>query len=396
MAEDVTSTHSGRGGPAVRRGPHRITGAVVSLVGCLALFACEGDDPVTPNDGRDDPGVIAFGFAVPDAITVIGPDEFLFLERRGLVYRYHAGEVTELSGIPRTRMSDVYGGLLDLSLHPDFETNRLVYLAYNDRSYDLAVARFTLDGDRAEGLEVIFESDDFSIGSRIVWEDDEHFFLSSGIGGDPYPDPGPQDLDSDVGKIHRLMADGTVPADNPLLGGRPSPTSVWSYGHRNPQGLHYDVADGSLYAVEHGPLGGDELNVVEAGGNYRLLDFSYGLNYDGSPVSHMSEAEAATVSVLPLVYWGPEFRVAPSGLHRVTAGTRTSWEGSFLVGALYRQDVLRYDPNTGETEVALSGVGRVRDIAQLPDGTFLLAVDAGSPDRSRTGRIIRVDPGATP
>ena len=368
--------------------------AFAATVG-LALSGCDPASVLTPDDGRDAPGVIAYGFTIPDALTVIGEEEFLFVERSGTVYRYDSGAVTTVSGIPRSRMSDVYGGLLDLSLHPGFATNRLVYLAYNDASHDLAVARFELRGDRADNLDVIFQSDDFSIGSRIVWQDSEHFFLSAGIGGDPYPDPGPQDLDSDVGKIHRLMADGRIPADNPLLPGRSAPSSIWSFGHRNPQGLHFDVDEGTLYAVEHGPLGGDELNVVEGGGNYGWPDFSYGLNYDRTPVSGMTEEEAEAVSILPLAYWSPAFRVAPSGLHRIEGATDPAWDGSFLVGALYRHDLLRYDPLTDETEVVLAGVGRVRDIARLPGGDFLIAVDAGSPSASLTGRIIRLSPDAS-
>ncbi|MBT8487862.1 MAG: PQQ-dependent sugar dehydrogenase [Gemmatimonadetes bacterium] len=370
--------------------------SIIVATACAVVSACDPADVLTPDDGRNAPGVIAYGFTIPDALTVIGDEEFLFLERGGTVYRYDSGEVTVVSGIPSSRMSDVYGGLLDLSLHPDFPSNSLVYLAYNDASHDLAVARFELRGDRAENLEVIFESDDFSIGSRIVWEDADHFFLSAGIGGDPYPDPGPQDLDSDVGKIHRLLADGRIPPDNPVLPGRTEPSSIWSFGHRNPQGLHFDDDQGILYAVEHGPLGGDELNVVEAGGNYGWPDFSYGLNYDRTPVSNMTEEQAEATSILPLAHWTPAFRVAPSGLHRVEGGADPSWQGSFLIGALYRQDLLRYDPVTEQTDVVRSRVGRVRDIAQFPGGDYLIAVDAGSPAASLTGRIIRFGPNGAP
>src|SRR6185503_12202632 len=120
-------------------------------------------------------------------------------------------------------------------------------------------------------------------------------FLSLGVGGTPYPEPGPQDLTSDLGKIHRLMADGQIPADNPILPGAAKPSSIWSYGHRNPQGLYYDAAKGTLYATEHGPLGGDEFNIVVAGANYGWPLFSYGLNYNKTPVSNMTEDAARAV-----------------------------------------------------------------------------------------------------
>ncbi len=241
-------------------------------------------------------------------------------------------------------------------------------------------------------MEVIWESSEFSIGSRIAWQDASYFFLSFGVGGDPYPDPGPQDLGSDVGKIHRLTADGKIPPDNPILPGASAPSTIWSYGHRNPQGLHYDAVQRTLYATEHGPLGGDELNIITAGGNYGWPLFSYGLNYDQTPVSNMTEQEAATVSILPAKFWGPDFRVAPSGLLFVEDSQFPSWNGSFLLGTLNPQHLLRYDPATDETEIVLTNVGRVRDIAQLPSGRLLIAVDAGSPNPSDLGRIIRLPP----
>jgi glucose/arabinose dehydrogenase len=331
-----------------------------------------------------EPGVLASGYGIVDGIAVIGEDEFLFADRGGALYHYLRGAVTRVRGIPPSRTSSVYGGLLDVSLHPSFRDSRLVYIAYNDNSFDLSVARFELEGDRAENLRVIYKSNEFSIGSRIEWEDPAHFFLSFGVGGDPHPAPGPQDSSADVGKIHRLTADGQIPPDNPILPGASKPSTIWSFGHRNPQGLYYDVSEQRLYATEHGPLGGDELNIVVAGANYGWPLFSYGLNYDRTPVSNMSEDAARAVSTLPVKFWGPDNRVAPSGL--------LSLDGAFLFGALNPQHLLRYDPATDETRIILRNVGRVRDIAQLPSGKLLIAVDARSPKPSDRGRIIELSP----
>jgi glucose/arabinose dehydrogenase len=370
-------------------------------VGLSLLSSCQAGEPLAPDDGITEPdgitqpGVLASGYGIPDGIAVIGEEEFLFAERSGTLHHYVGGEVTEVGGIPASRTVDAgrFGGLLDVSLHPGFEDNRLVYIAYNDAAFGLAVARFELRDDRARNLEVIYESDDFSIGSRIAWEDASHFFLSFGVGGSPYPVPGPQDLGSDMGKIHRLTADGRIPPDNPLLPGASEPSTIWSYGHRNPQGLHYDAVQQTLYESEHGPMGGDELNIITAGGNYGWPLFSYGLNYDGTPVSDMTEEEAAAVSILPAKFWGPDFRVAPSGLLLVEGSQVPSWTGSFLLGALNPQHLLRYDPATDETEIVLRNVGRVRDVAQLPSGKLLISVDAGSPNPSDSGRIIQLLPG---
>jgi aldose sugar dehydrogenase len=362
---------------------------LLALLPCL-LWSCASDS--TAHSVLTEPGVLASGYWIPDGIAVIGEGEFLFADRGGALYHYVRGGVTGVRGLPRSRTSGVFGGLLDVSLHPSFPNSRLVYIAYNDASFGLTVARFELRDDRAERLSVIYESDEFSIGSRIEWEDPSHFFLSFGVGGDPYPDPGPQDLSADVGKIHRLTADGQIPPDNPILPGASTPSTIWSYGHRNPQGLHYDTVARKLYATEHGPLGGDELNVVVAGGNYGWPLFSYGLNYDRTRVSDMSEGAARAVSILPVKFWGPDDRVAPSGLLFVEGSQFASWNGAFLFGALRPQHLVRYDPATGETEIVLRNVGRVRDIAQLPSGKLLIAVDSGSPKPSARGRIIELSP----
>ena len=170
------------------------------------------------------------------------------------------------------------------------------------------------------------------------------------------------------------------------------PTSVWSYGHRNPQGLFMDKSNNTLYAHEHGPLGGDEFNIIRKGGNYGWPLFSHGLNYDNSPVSNMSESEAAAQTILPEKAWGTDFRIAPSGLVRIEHSNFQDWNGTFLIGALNLEHLISYDESTDNTRVLLSGVGRVRDIAQLPSGNLLILIDQRSPKNHETGRIIKLTP----
>jgi len=188
------------------------------------------------------------------------------------------------------------------------------------------------------------------------------------------------------------MKDGQIPEDNPLFPGKTVPTSIWTYGHRNPQGLFFEEATQTLYANEHGPLEGDELNIITEGGNYGWPLFSYGLNYDNTSVSNMTEQEAASITILPLKAWGPDFRIAPSSLLKLANSNFSSWNGSFLMGALYPQHLLRYDLDTNETEIVIANVGRVRDIAQLPGGDLLILIDKGSPNSSSEGRIIKLTP----
>ena len=362
------------------------------LIAFPALLRWSCWDNSTASALANEPGVLAAGYWIPDGIAVIGEGDFLFADRRGALFHYANGEASEVRGLPPTTMRTSFGGVLDVSLHPGFSQNRLVYIAYNNQSFDLSVARFELRRNRIENLRVIHQFDEFSIGSRIEWEDSSHFFLSFGVAGDPYPTPGPQDVSVAVGKIHRLIADGQIPADNPILPGASEPSTIWSYGHRNPQGLHYIAAKRTLYAVEHGPRGGDELNAVRAGGNYGWPLFSYGLNYNGTRVSEMTDSAARDVSVLPLKYWGTDFRVAPSGLLFVEGSQFTSWNGAFLIGSLRQNNLLRYDPATDKTEIVLANIGRVRDIAQLPSGKLLIAVDHASPRPSSPGRIIELSP----
>ena len=352
--------------------------------------------PNNPAPPGSDSGyeIVTSGYSIPWGIDIIGEEDFLFTDRLGDLFHYTDGTVIEVTGIPPTQdvtfSGIVYGGLMDVSLHPNYEVNKRVYIAYVDSFFFLSVARFELESNRAENLEVIFKSDQFSIGSRIAWQDEDHFFLSLGVGGSPYPDPGPQNLRNDLGKIHRLTADGEIPTDNPVFIGASEPTTVWTYGHRNPQGLFYDTNTRRLYANEHGPWGGDELNEIKKGENYGWPLFSYGLNYDGTPVSDVTEEEAAQYSELPLKAWDINFRVGPSGLIKLQNSAISEWNGSFLMGSLIGQDLIRYDPVADETEIIIEDIGRVRDVAQLPNGELLILIDAGSPTGVDTGRILRI------
>ena len=380
------------------------------LISSLLLVSCSQEDgavetirptssnnvPNNPEPPTTDSGyeIVSLGYSIPWGIDIIGDEEFLFTDRLGDLFHYNNGSVVEVSGIPPTQditfSGIVYGGLMDVSLHPNFADNKMVYIAYVDILFYLSVARFELENNKAEKLEVIYKSDQFSIGSRIAWEDENHFFLSLGVGGSPYPDPGPQDLRNDLGKIHRLTADGEIPADNPLFVGQSEPSTVWSFGHRNPQGLYFDDINRTLYANEHGPWGGDELNEIKKGENYGWPLFSYGLNYDGTPVSDATEEEAAQYSELPLKAWDINFRVGPSGLIKLRNSVISEWNGSFLMGSLIGQDLIRYDPLTDETEIIIEDIGRVRDVDQLPNGELLILIDAGSPTGTDSGRILRI------
>lgn len=266
----------------------------------------------------------------------------------------------------------------------------MAYLAYVNEDYHLSVVRFRLKGNTAQDVEIIFKSNQFAIGSRIAWKDNTHFFLTFGAGGAPGPDPGPQDLTNPKGKIFRLMADGSIPEDNPVFPGMSEPSGIWTYGHRDPQGLFYDKDNETLYSNEHGPLGGDEFNVITKEGNYGWPLFSYGLNYDNTKVSDMTEEEAAKNTILPIKHWTPDFRLAPSCLIRLKNSNFEPWNGSFLMGALTYKHLVLYNPDTDETEIVLPKAGRVRDIAQLPSGNLVILIDQNSPRYWSKGRLVKL------
>jgi aldose sugar dehydrogenase len=394
----------------VRKLDRTLTMRLIALLAGLTLLAsCDGNPGLSRTPGEavnSQPPIasvldvnieiVASGLSIPWGIEIIAEDEYLFTERLGGLFYYRDGETVELEGVPRAYWVEVaglvYGGVMDVSLHPDFDSNHLVYLAYVNPSGHMAVARFNFESQAIDDLEIIFQSDSFSIGSRIAWQDNDHFFVTQGVGGTPYPEPGPQDLSSDGGKIHRLMADGTVPPDNPVFQGASAPFSIWSYGHRDPQGLLVDPSDGRVYSTEHGPLGGDELNVLEKGGNFGWPWFSYGLNYDETTVSSISEAEAAQSTVLPIKFWDARINIAPSGLERLQDSLFPEWDGYFLIGSLSQERLIAYDPVGDETVILLDRIGRVRDVAQLPSGAILLLIDARTPAYSDTGRVIKLTP----
>lgn len=364
------------------------------LLGCLLAASASAYESTPLMEGVEmalldhSTEVIAEGFVTPWAIAVLGEDEYLVTDRPGELFYIRDGVKTSLAGLPEIRNSEQtmrpYGGLMDVSLHPQFTENRQVYISYVNGAGRLTVARFQFIDQAIHDFEVIFEANEFSAGSRIEWEDDDHFFLTMGMGRREMK---AQELDSDDGKVHRLMADGATPLDNPVFEGQTEPTSIWTFGHRASQGLYLDREAGILYGIEHGPMGGDELNIIEKGGNYGWPLFSYGMHYNGSPVNELSEEEAAGQTVLPLKWWPINFHLAPSGLERVDLpgmGSRLVW------GSMLQQRLIAFDTDSGMTSVIVDNTGRVRDVTQLANGDLLILVDTESSIKTYAGQVVRL------
>ncbi|MPR36967.1 PQQ-dependent sugar dehydrogenase [Salmonirosea aquatica] len=376
------------------------------LTGCKNNVIKVPDSPYPISTDSFSVETIAEGFTIPYGIAVVDDNEYFVSDRIGKMFHFKAGTLTEISGMPEVVTFNnsgipaiLHGGLMDISLHPNYSTNAWLYISYLATDGFAKVSRLKLQNNAVKQIETVFTSRHQNYtgnGMRIVWEDDRHFFLNIGnsdLSTRANPVMYAQDLHHDAGKIHRLMDDGSIPPDNPLFEGIISPTTIWSYGHRDVQGLYFEKSTHTLFGVEHGPKGGDEFNSIAKGKNYGWPLFTYGINYDGAVVSTVSEDSAATFTVLPQHYWTVPTHdggqaIAPACLLKVKQSTIPGWNGHFLLGSLAYRRLMLYNRATGET-VGLNIEGRVRTIKQLPGGDLIALIER-TDLRKTNGRIIRI------
>ena len=309
------------------------------------------------------------------------PDgRMLVTERSGkiLVFKNDKYTGVNLTGVPAV-FNQGQGGLLDIKVHPDYKKNKWIYISYSkpvEGGATTAIMRFKLKGNQLVEKKDIFLAQpylkaDYHFGSRIVFDKNKFLFFSSGERG---TQPKVQQLDNDHGKIHRIYDDGRIPKDNPFAGQPGAKASIWTYGHRNPQGMVYDPSTDRIWAVEHGPKGGDELNLIEKGKNYGWPKTSYGINYDGTILTEFKEMEGVEN---PKRYWVPS--IGPCGMELVTSDRYPEWKGNLLIGALAFRHIARVQLNGTEyitEEKLLQDIGRVRCVAQSPDG-YIYAITEG-------------------
>ena len=292
------------------------------------------------------------------------------------------------------RKPDGQCGLLDVAVDPKFADNRLIYWTYaeaGEGGNGVAVARGRLDGQRVADVQVIFRqlpkvSSSLHCGSRLVFARDGRLFV--GLGDRFSRKDDAQSPANHLGKIVRIEADGRVPADNPFVGRAGAAPELWSLGHRNVQGAALNPATGELWAVEHGPQGGDEVNRVRAGLNYGWPLLTYGRNYGIG--TRIGEEGPKPGFEQPLKHWVPT-SIAPSGMAFLTSDRYPGWQGSLFVGALRGQALVRLtldgDKVIGEERLLTREALRLRDVRQGPDGLLYLVV--GGPE----GQVIRMLPG---
>jgi glucose/arabinose dehydrogenase len=335
--------------------------------------------------------VIASGLESPWGVAALPDGRLIVTEKPGRVRLVGTdGRLSPpLAGAPPT-VANRQGGMLDVVLHPRFAENGFVYLCHvaaGEGGTSSTITRLRLAGDRLEAPRTILTvtprvANGFHFGCRMAFGRDG--MLYAGF-GDRFQMERSQDLGDLNGKIIRVTDEGAVPADNPFVGRAGARPEIWSYGHRNIQGLLVDPATGALWAHEHGPQGGDEVNLIRRGANYGWPRATHGVNYGGAPIT---EHRSLPGMEDPLKVWGPT-SIAPSGFAVVTGPAFPAWQGNLLVGALRDRSLIRLvragERIVGEERIPMFGE-RIRDVRVLPDGRVLLLTD------SREGAIWRLDP----
>ncbi len=351
---------------------------VLLLFFALAFSACsDNNDPIegeiiVTEELNFTIDTLATGLQNPWGMAFLPDGRILIAERPGRLRIFENGQLMEepVTGLPQI-WAHGQGGLLDVVLHPDYEQNQWIYLAYSapgNPGGNTAISRARLDGNALTDLEELFmgypsSTSGAHFGTRIVFDDNNYLFFTIGDRGNMET---AQELFNHNGTIMRLHDDGSLPADNPFIDTTDAMPEIWSYGHRNIQGMQRHPQTGVLWATEHGPKGGDEINRIHKGGNYGWPLVTHGVNYDGSIITPDTTMEG---KIDPILHWTPS--IAPCGMSFVYSDKYPEWENNMLVTALANQHLHRVvfqDTTVVHTERILEGMARFRHVAHGPDG----------------------------
>ena len=338
----------------------------------------------------------AEGLNLPWAIEFLDNKTALITERSGTLRIVSDGKLLEapVEGVPEV-LSQGQGGLMDVAIDPDYANNGWIYLSYShvlpsDEDRPLAMTRLVrgrLTGNKWASEQVIYEAPHETYlptrhhyGCRIVFDHKGHLYFSIGDRGRSQH---AQDVGRPNGKIHRILPDGGIPKDNPFVGRSGALKTVYSYGHRNPQGLAVHPEDGTVWLTEHGPMGGDELNLVRASVNYGWPVITYGKNYNGAIVSELEQKDGMAQ---PILFWRPS--IAVCGLDYYRGDLFPKWKNWLLAGALAFEELRLLAIEDGRMihqEIILKNAGRVRDVTSGPDGAIYVVLNT-------PGAVLRLVP----
>jgi glucose/arabinose dehydrogenase len=332
--------------------------------------------------------LLAEGISIPWAMVQLPSKEILISERQGELRVIKNGSLLSkrITGLPRIHHNG-QGGLLDLALHPDFSKNKWIYFTYaseegnksdGNSGSNTALMRATLNMSNFSltDQKLLYKAQPNSkkgqhYGSRIVFDDKGFVFFSIGDRGQR--DVNPQDISKDGGKIYRLHDDGKIPSDNPFLAKDGLKSAIFSYGHRNPQGLSIDPRTNNIWSHEHGPRGGDEVNVIKKGVNYGWPEISYGINYIGTTFTDKTEQSGMAQ---PALYWTPS--IAPSGMIYISSDKYPLLKGKFLVGSMKFNHLVLLTIEGEQVvsqEKVFEDIGRARSLLQGKDGYIYVGID---------------------
>ena len=300
--------------------------------------------------------------------------------KSGSLFHYKNGTKTEINGLPEIYFRG-QGGLLDIAIHPDFKENNLLYFSYaseenKGKGGNTTIARAKLIDNSLTDLEVLYKGSPETkkgqhFGGRLEFDNDNFLYFSIGDRGNRNVNP--QDLTVDGGKIYRIKDDGTIPVDNPFYNSPNAKRAIYSYGHRNPQGMFKHPETGEIWTNEHGPRGGDEINIIQKGKNYGWPKITYGINYSGTTIT---KDKSLPNMEQPLYYWLPS--IAPSSFEYISSEIYPNWKGSLLAGALVFKYIERIGIKNNKvisrSKIA-EDLGRPRDVKQGPDGYIYVSIE---------------------
>lgn len=325
---------------------------------------------------------VATGVGIPWGLTFLPSGELLITDRAGKLYKQTlGGDKISISGVPKVAARG-QGGLMDIELHPEYSTNGWLYLSYSkphdteSGSATTAILRAKLAGNALTNQEVIFEALPYSkrrhhYGSRLEFDRNGFLFFSVGDRGNRMQNP--QNLDNHCGKIHRIHDDGSIPEDNPFVDVEGAMPSIYSFGHRNPQGVAMNPSTGEIWEHEHGPRGGDEINIIGKGKNYGWPVISYGINYNGTTFTEKTAQEGMEQ---PVLYWVPS--IGACGMTFVKGNRYPAWKGAALVGSLRFEylNLCKIENNkVVQEELLLPNIGRLRSVEMGPDDYIYVGVE---------------------
>lgn len=348
------------------------------LICFISILACAQSKKEQAS--KDTYQIIVPELNIPWGFTFLPDNAMLITEKKGELIHFKDGKKTLIKGLPEIELLG-QGGLMDIELHPDYKNNGWIYFSYaspkgEEEGCNTAIMRAQIKDNQLINKKLLYKANPntsvgYHFGSRIVFDKEGYLYFTIGDRGEE--DINPQDITRDGGKVYRLFDDGHIPEDNPFYNTPNAKKAIYTYGNRNPQGMKIHPDTGEIWTHEHGPKGGDEINIIKAGENYGWPKVSYGVNYVGTKISDYTTLPGIEP---PIHYWVPS--IAPSGMAFISSNVYPKWKGNLLVGSLKFQYISRCvldGKKVVKEEKILEGLGRVRSLEQGPDGYIYVGIE---------------------